>query len=399
MNSPGRVPIWFPSAPQPGIWVFAILFLVEAMSRASIAALIPLQTYALLGEARYVSYVNFGIAFFGLIAGLFVPLLIRALSRRWTYTLGGLCLIAAAATFTSHTITGQVAGMAMRNFGTICLSVVVSLYIMDYLQKHEFVRNDSLRMALSTIGWTIGPYLGVVLYERVGGEAAFGWSALWAVIMLACFWYFRMSDTSVIIPAKQPPVNPMSFIPTFVRQPRLRLAWLVAFGRSAFWMTLFVYAPILLKKTGYSAETAGLMISASQLLLATAILWGRVGERIGIRATITLSYLLMSVTLIFAGLAGETWPLMASVVLLLTCLFATSLDSLGGTPFYRAVKPRERPQMTAVYRTYQDVADFGPNFVYGIVLAYFGLGSVFVIDGVLCIVIAWVCWRHLPKSM
>lgn len=399
MSSPGRIPIWFPSAPQPGIRVFAILFMVEAMSRASIAALIPLQTYALLHEARYVSYANFGVAVFGLLAGFFVPLVIRLISRRWTYTLGGVCLIAAAVSFATHTVSGQIIGMAIRNFGTICISVTVALYIMDYLQKHQFVRNDSVRMALSTISWTIGPYLGVLLYERIGDKAAFGWSAVWAVIMLACFWYFRMSDTNVIIPAKQPPVNPLRFIPVFVRQPRLRLAWLIAFGRSAFWMTLFVYMPILLKKTGFSAETAGLLISASQLLLGTAILWGKLGERIGLRVTITMSFVLMAVSLVLAGVAGEAWPLVATAMLLVACLFATSLDSVGGTPFYRAVKPRERPQMTAVYRSYMDIGDLAPNFVYGIALAFFGIGSVFVINGILSLAVAAVCWRHLPKSM
>ena len=47
----------------------------------------------------------------------------------------------------------------------------------------------------------------------------------------------------------------------------------------------------------------------------------------------------------------------------------------------RAVRSYERPQMTAVYRTYLDLSDLLPPLVYSIVLAFFGLGAVFATLG------------------
>ena len=217
---------------RPGLWVFSTLFFIEAMARASLATVIPLQAYALLKEARFVSYLGFALALGGLLSGLFVPLLIAQISRRWTYTLGACCLIAAAAMLCSLSMTGQIAGMALRSFGSLSLNIALMLYIMDYVRKHELMRNDSQRMAVATLGWTVGPFLGVWLYERIGPLAAFGWSGAWALVLIGAFWFFRMSDPGIIIPAKAPPANPIEFVPRFVSQPRLMLAWLIADRKS-----------------------------------------------------------------------------------------------------------------------------------------------------------------------
>ncbi len=384
---------------RPGLWVYSVLFFIEAMTRASLATVIPLQTYHLLKEPRYVSYLGFAMALGSLLIGLAVPLLIARISRRWTYTLGAGCLVAAAVIFMSQSLPGQIAGIAVRNFGALCISIVLVLYIMDFVRKHELVRNDSRRMAVATLGWTIGPFLGVWLYERIGPAAAYGWSAGWAAILIAAFWFFRLSDTATIIPAKAPPANPLDFVPRFLAQPRLLLAWMIAFGRSGFWGTLFVYGPIMMQRSGEGAEAAGLLVSLSQVLLISALLWGRIGGRIGLRATITLCFVGMAATLLAAGFAGERAPLLAGGILLITSFFATGLDAVGGVPFYRAVRARERASMTAVYRTYLDIGDLLPNLVFGVVLLWLPLGSVFWVYGLACLGFGLVCWRWLPRGM
>ena len=397
------------AANRPGLWVFSTLFFLEAMTRATMATIVPLQAYALLQEARYVSYLSFALALGGLIAGLGVPLLIRHISRRWTYTLGVSALLAAAAVLASQTIAGQVAGMALRGFGALCCNIALMLYIMDFVKKHELVRNDSQRMAVAMLGWTIGPYLGVWLYAHLGAAAAFGWSGLWAVLLIATFWYFRMSDGGVIIPAKLPPANPLEFVPRFVAQPRLLLAWMIAFGRSGFWGTLFTYGPILMQKTGVhvqlagwtvtSTDAAGLLISASQVLLVSALMWGRLAAWAGLRAVIASCFAGMSVCLALVGMTGEAAPLLAAAGLLGTAFFCTGLDAVGGVAFYRAVRVHERAPMTAVYRTYLEIGDLIPNFIYGIILLWLPLGGVFAADGLACAGFALVCWRFLPRGL
>ena len=177
------------------------------------------------------------------------------------------------------------------------------------------------------------------------------------------------------------------------------LAWLIAFGRSGFWGTLFAYGPILMKKTGEGSDAAGILISLSQLLLITALLWGRIGGRIGLRATITLCFVGMAATLLAAGIAGEHAPLLAGGILLLTSFFATGLDAVGGVPFYRSVRVRERAPMTAVYRTYLEIGDLLPNMAYGVILLWLPLGGVFAVYGLACLAYAAICWRNLPRGL
>ena len=55
--------------------------------------------------------------------------------------------------------------------------------------------------------------------------------------------------------------------------------------------------------------------------------------------------------------------------------------------------------MAAVYRTYLDFSELTPPLVYSVVLAFFGLGSVFVTLGYLAAVCGFVTWRYLPKSL
>ena len=76
-----------------------------------------------------------------------------------------------------------------------------------------------------------------------------------------------------------------------------------------------------------------------------------------------------------------------------------ALDALGSTPFIRSVRAYERPQMTAVYRTYLDLSELLPPLVYSIVLAFGGLGAVFATLGFFTAICGLITWRYLPKSM
>jgi MFS family permease len=399
MSSSGRYPIWLPAAPAPGIAVFAVLSLVEAIARASLVAVMNIQSYELLVTAQNVSYLSTFVGFVSLAASLVIPIAIRYWSRRWTYTLGALSLLVACGLFYAHLVPTQVAGVTLRSFGTACLNVTANLYLMDYIAKHQLVRADAMRIFAATIGWTLGPYLGVVIAERFGAGTTYAASAGFALLLIGLFWYLRLSDPTTLIPAVKPPENPLRYIPRFFLQPRLRLAWLIAFGRSAFWSAVFVYGPILMVQSGLGREAGGLLVSATNLTLLTALWWGRWAEWQGLRLVTTVCFAGMAALLVAAGVAGTAAPYVAAGLLFLTSIFASGLDAVGGVPFYRAVKPRERPQMTSIYRSYIDLADLLPSVVYGILLGFFDVGSVFVALGIGLVAIAWASWRYLPRSL
>jgi MFS family permease len=399
MTTQVRHPIWFFAVRPAGARTFATLYGLESFARASISSVIPIQAYEILRNEQGVSILYTVVALLGLSATLFMPVLIERFSRRWIYTAGVLALILGSVLFVSSTLAGQVLGMLARVMGASALAITLNLYIMDHIRKTEVMQAESLRMAWSMLGWTAGPTLGVVLYSRYGIVAPHLVVIGFAVVLLIMFWRYRLSDNPLIRPGKTRASNPLANIGRFVAQPRLRLAWLIAFGRSCFWTTFFVYGPLLMVVTGEGSLAGGLLVSAGNALLFVAVYWGRAGKKYGVRNVMTLAFFAMTATLFAAGFFGERFPLVAGFFLLGSALFAVALDALGSTPFLRAVRAYERPQMSAVYRTYLDFSELLPPLVYSVVLAFFGLGAVFATLGVFAAICGWLIWRYLPKSM
>lgn len=394
-----RHPIWLPAARAPGARTFAILFTLESFARASVASVIPIQAYELLRSEQSVSLTYTVVALLGLSATILMPLAIQRFARRRVYTAGVLLLGLGSLCLVTGTLAGQLGGMLARVIGASALSITLNLYIMDHIRKTQFIQSESLRMAWSTIAWMCGPTLGVTLYSQFGLWAAHGAVAIFAAILLCFFWYFRLSDNIAIRPGKTKPANPLANIGRFLAQPRLRLAWFIAFGRSCFWTSFFVYAPLLMVVTGQGSLAGGLIVSAGNALLFTALLWGRLGARFGARRTMAVAFAGMAVGLTVAAAAGEASPWVAGAFLLVTAFFGVALDALGSVVFMRAVRSHERAQMTAVYRTYLDLSELMPPLVYSIVLIFFGLGGVFASLAILMAVCAVVTWHYLPRRI
>jgi MFS family permease len=388
-----------PAARQPGAWAFATLFSIESVSRASIASIVPIQAYDLLQDEQSVSVLYFTVGVLGLSATLCAPAVYQRIPRRYAYTAGALLLIAACVAFATHTLTGQALGLFLRTFASSTLAITLSLYIMEFIPKNGLVRSESLRLTLATFAWTLGPSVGVWLYVRFGHVAPYVWSGAWALIVLAVFWWMRLSGTRAVAPGVLRPVNPIANIRRFVSQPRLRLAWLIAFGRSSYWMTFYIYAPILMVVTGEGKLAGGLIVSLGNALLLFAVAWGRLGSRFGVRPVVVLSFIAAATMAVAAGIAGEAHPWTTAILLLVGVNFAVALDAVGNVPFLRAAHTYERPQMTAVHRTNLDLSELLPAFVYSIILGFFGIGAVFVALGIFCAVCAVVSWRYLPRSM
>jgi MFS family permease len=395
-----RHPIWLGGVARPGAATFALLFTLESVARATIATVIPLQVYAALQSSRAVSLMFTAVGMAGLVGSLFIPLLIRLVPRRWVYTLGASALIAAAGLFAQDGPTGLLAGLIVRVFGVACLNVTLNLYIMDTIPRGDLVRSEPLRLAVSGGAWTLCPSLGVFLYGRFGAIAADGLSAAAAALLLATFWVIRLSDNPAIAPARlPPPPNPLRNIGRFVAQPRLRLGWLIAFGRSSWWSQFFTFAPLYMVISGHSELAGALLISLGNATLFLNVLVGRLAERIGVRRVIVGAFLLTGATMLLAALIAPIgWSYVVAGLLLLASLWVSALDAVGNIPFLRAVRARERPQMTTVFRTYIDLSDLLPSAVFALLLTFFGLESVFATAGLWMLAIGLTA-RVLPRSL
>ncbi|MFN4143179.1 MFS transporter [Aestuariivirga sp.] len=385
---------------RAGAYTFAALFAAESFVRALNSTVVSLQAYDILGDAQKVSVLATSVSVSVLFLTLMLPHVLGRLRRRWAYTLGAVLMIAASLALASHVVVGQAAGMMLRNLGAAVMNITLSLYILDHIRRADLARSEPLRLSLSTFSWMTGPALGVWLYVEYGPWGPQVAAVVSAGVLLALFWYLRLSDSvNAMPPGNLEGFKALRNVSRFVEQPRLRLAWLIAFGRSCFWSTFFIYGPLLLVEAGLGKTLGGLMISASQAVLLTAWLSGRFAQRFGVRAVIAASFLFSAGASFAAGLAGTSHPYVTIACLLLGSVAASALDGVGGIPFLRAVRHRERQEMAAVYRSYIDCSELIPAFVFAFALLWLPIGTVFVILAVALCSIGLVAWRHLPKSL
>lgn len=385
---------------RAGAYTFAALFSAESFVRALNATVVSLQAYDILGAAQKVSVLSTAVSVTVLFTTLMLPHVLGRMRRRWAYTLGACLMIAASLSLASHVAAGQAAGMLMRNLGAAVMNITLQLYIMDHIRRTDLARTEPLRLSFSTFSWMTGPVLGVQLYVQFGPWGPQLVAIFASLVLLSLFWYLRLSDNvNALPPGNLESFNALHNLRRFLGQPRLRLAWVIAFGRSCFWSTFFIYGPLLLVEAGLSKTLGGLMISASQTVLLTAWVSGRFAQRHGVRVVIAIAFGLCAVASLAAGVAGTASPYIAIGCLLLGSVAASALDGVGGIPFLRAVRHRERQQMAAVYRTYIDCSELIPGFVFAIALLYLPIGMVFVILAAALAIVGAVAWRYLPKSL
>jgi MFS family permease len=388
-----------PSGRKAGAWTIGAIFAGESLLRALNVSVIPIQAYDLLGTSQRVSIVATCVSLAVLVTTLLLPYVLHGARRRWVYSLGIVVVMSAALLFAANLVVGQVAATYLRNVGASILNITLSLYIMDNISRAQLTTSEPVRMAVATISWVVGPATGTWLYASYGVVAPQLAVLVAGVMLMAGFWFARLRDPVTLTPGTLAGFNPLGNLLAFFRRPRLRLAWSIAFGRSCFWSALFIYGPLLMLEGGISKATAGLVISASQLTLPLSLIHGQLARRFGVRKVVAVCFAGMCLLSLVAGLYGKSAPWSAVVCLLLASICASGLDGVGGVPFYRSVKPRERQRMTSVYRTFFEFAELIPGFVFMILLLHFEIGIVFIVIAGLSAFLSAVTWKHLPKSM
>jgi len=389
--------MWLRVVDRPGAREFAVLSAVEAFSRALIAGVIPLEAHALLVEAQTISLAYAGVGIVAFATSFMVPLVLLRIRRKWIFSAGTLCMVAAPLLMLVSQALPFVTALQVRSLAVVSVNIALNLYILDYIRRKDFVTAEPLRLAFLGIAWCIGPAFGIFLYSQVGLLPVCLVSAAFALAALAYFWYLRIVESPTVAPATRRAPMPCNNIRRYLSQPRLRLAWIIPFGRSTFWTTFFVYPPLYIVQEGGGEAIVAVMLSAGQGLLFFAPLVGRIGRRHGIRRIIIGAAVLSGVTSIVAGLLQPS-PLVTAALFVFAATGAAALDALGNIPFLRAVHHYERSEMTSVFRTYIEASQLLPAAAYAAVLTVAPLPAVFVVLGFVLLVSTWYA-RYLPKSL
>ncbi len=382
---------------RPTAATFIILFSLFSLVRAVVITVIPLAAHALLGDVARVSALFFGVSLLGLVGSLAIPTLVHHLNRRGVMTLGAVLAVAGAAAMASGSLAGLIAGMTCNVLSIAALEVTLNLYVLDHIPRKQLGAFEPLRVFFAAGVWTFGPWFGVWLSGRVSVEAPFAFMPATAVATLIFFWFLRLTDNPAVALARKPPTNPLNYLPRFFAQPRLRLSWVLAIGRSAWWSMFFIYAPIYAVTSGLGEEWAGAIVSLGTASFFLVPAWNRLGRRYGLRRLLIAGYAATGVaTVLIAAAAGGAW--LGAAALVLAAAAAGIIDAAGNVPFLRAVHPHERPEMTTVYNTFRGVSQTAPPGAFAVLLKLLDLPAVFVASGGAMLALAWFC-RYLPKRL
>lgn len=348
------LPLALTHTPTPQVEHFALLAGLEAAVRGILISAMPLAVYQALGDAQSTSAAYFIAGIVALIWGLMVPWATGFIPRRWVYTGGcGLYLtgMSLAILGTSWSMPLALICLAMATATTF---VCFNAYVLDYVDRANLGRSQSVQMAYAATPWAVGPMLGVWLHEH-WAPAPFLLAGAFAVALVAVFWVLRLGNGKQIQRAKGPAVNPLGYLGRFFRQPRLIAGWFFAVMRSCGWWVYVVYLPIFCVEAGLGDKVGGMALSISNAFLFAAPAINRWARRMSVRWSVRFAFLGCSILMLGAALLAFL-PWVTVALVFLSSAFLVMLDVVGGLPFLMSVKPSERTEMSAVYSSFRDVS-------------------------------------------
>lgn len=392
-----HLPVWLDTAAKPRAMAFVVLFSFEAWCRALLLTIVPLEAMRMMGDAQSVSVLYFVVSIVGLASTMVIPLLVHLLRRRWVFTMGVAMILIAVVAYWFGSPWLFAVGLGCQFIATSIFEIVINLYVLDNVKSTEISKFEPRRLVFVAAPFTVGPWLGVWLFENVDPMVTLGLVSFNALAMLGFFWFLRVSDNPAVTAALKSPPNPIRYLPRFFRQPRLAVAWGLAIGRTGWWVMFFVYGPIFLTQSGFSKDTAALIISLGVMPLFLATVWGAIGRKKGIRFLLIMGYGLTAILSIGIAVAQGS-PMLAAAMIVIAAFAASIIDGAGNTPFLRAVHPFERSEMTSVFVTFRQTAQLITPGIFAVVLSTFALPAVFVAGGIGAGAMA-VLARYIPKKL
>ena len=374
----------------------ATFFFIQNLPRGMLLSVIPLQAYALMGNAQDTSLLLFAVSGGGIVAALTLPVLIRRIGLYPSYLLSCAMMLLSAALMMVEQIVFFAGGLFCHVFAIAAAEVTLSIYVVGRVSRAQMTSFEPLRVFFNVSALTIGPFLGVYLESEVLHQLPFIGCIGFMLIAVGWFRVLGLQHTRIAA-SRSPSVNPLKYLPRYFRQPRLRLAYGLALARSGWWTMFIIYVPIYATQSGLGELTGAALVSIGTAWTLSVPFWGWVARHYGVRQLMMLGFATSSALTLLVYLVIDL-PTIASVLLVICALGATMLDGVGNVLFFRAVRSGERAQMTAVFVTYRDAGQLLTPGLFAMLLSYFALSVVFSTAALWMAAGAWFC-RYIPRRL
>ena len=329
------IPLDLRHARSPKIQHFALLAGLEAAVRGILISAMPLAVREAMGSTLGSTKIYFIVGLVSLIWGLLVPWANHKVPRRWMYT-GGACLYLVGSALAIFGTPEMVAlGLLLNAMATATTFVCFNAYVLDYVERVDLGRTQSLQMVYAATPWAVGPLLGVWLYS-LWAPAPFLLAGGFALALLVVFWVLRLGNGKQITRARRPAVNPLAYLGRFFQQPRLIAGWFFAVIRSTGWWVYVVYLPYFCIEQGLGDKVGGVALSLSNTLLFASPLMLRLMRRSSVRITLRHTFAICATLFLLSALFAP-WPWLAVFAMMGASIMLVMLDVVGGLPFLMSV--------------------------------------------------------------
>ena len=348
------IPLTLKHSPAPKVENFALLAGLEAVVRGLLISVMPLAVFQALGDEQSVSAAYFMAGVVALCWGLMVPWMTRFVPRRWAYTGGCLMYVVAMGFAIIGAPWSLPLALICAATATATTFVCFNAYVLDYVDRTNLGRSQSVQMLYAAAPWSLGPLAGVWMHDR-WPPLVFLLAGTFALILLVVFWVLRLGNGKQIARARRPAVNPLGYLSRFFQQPRLIAGWLFAVMRSCGWWVYVVYLPLFCVQADLGDKVGGTALSISNAFLFAAPAINRWARRMSIRWSVRFAFFGCATLMILAALFSML-PWVTVALVFFSSAFLVMLDVVAGLPFLMSVKPSERTEMSAVYSSFRDVS-------------------------------------------
>lgn len=376
-------------------WGLPIFYAVAVMARTSVIVVIPSLAFGYYENASLVSALYLIASLGGLLTSVLLPAILKSVGP-WRLTLAAAAAgILSAILFTRSDGISILAGLATYFLMVQLFETVSNIYALSMIPRRELTHFEPRRMLLAGVAYGLGPLIGTALLGYGSSWPPFLMSATCAALAPLVL-VFMVEGVRDPLHVSLPPQKRELAIRQFLRQPRLRLAWVLAIGRAAWWQVFFVYTPILIIAANYDATYTGAITGIASALLLLSPIWGLVMRQIGLRRHLTITYAACGIATAVTGLVAN-WSFTWAIIALMSAAFAASgIDSAGNAPFLRSVRQRDQLRMVPIYNTYREMAQIIPAAFFTLILMIQDVSHVFEWLGAGLLFLSLAC-RSLPR--
>jgi len=237
----------------------------------------------------------------------------------------------------------------------------------DNLKNKNLNEEEGLMYSLLNIGWLVGPLIAGFFMIKFGLSSVFIFTSIFFAIALLLFLTMNLKN----IKKKRAGIDDSSWknFLDFIKNKKQHRPCLMSLGLQIWWAMIYVYVPLFIIKNGLN-ETA-VAIFMALIVLPLILMEKQVGKwsvKIGMGSFFRKGFLGLAILSLILFFVEDI--ILQLVLIFLGSLFASFIEPLQDTFFFRRTKKLEEEKYYPLFQTSRDIGGLLGKFLLAFVLLF-----------------------------